>query len=139
MKRGGAEYVIPKSVMADKTVLIKWKRILKEVNKLYLEATDVGIRPEDVRYLQPQSLQTKIVVTMNARALLHFFELRCCERAQWEIRELANKMLALVRKKAPIIFADAGPTCLTQKICWEGKMSCGRWKNISGAVVRTRV
>ena len=102
--------------------------------------TDKGIKAEDARYLQPQSIQTKIVVTMNARALLHFFELRCCKRAQWEIQELANLMLTEVRKIAPIIFEKAGASCITTGICWEGeKMSCGLYKKIKGAEVRTRI
>ena len=65
--------------------------------------------------VQPQSVQIKAVVTMNARALRHFFELRCCQRAQWEIREMANKMLLEVKKVAPIIFEKAGASCLSQK------------------------
>jgi len=139
VKRGAAKYVIPKEVAANKTVLKKWKKILTEVNKLYLEATEAGIKAEDARYLQPQSLETKIVVTINARELLHIFEKRLCLRAQWEIREMAGEMYKLVRRKAPLIFAHAGATCVTQKVCWEGKMSCGRYLKIPGAVVQSRI
>lgn len=140
VKRGEAKFVIPISIQNDKEILPRYKNILKEVQGLYNEMTDKGIKAEDARYLQPQSIQTKIVVTMNARALLHFFELRCCRRAQWEIQQLANLMLEQVRKVAPIIFEKAGSSCVTTGICWEGeKMSCGLYKNIKGAEVRTRI
>lgn len=139
VKRGTVKYVIPKDVAANKRILKKWKKILGDVNKLYGEALEAGIQPEDARYLQPQSLETKIVVTMNVRELLHFFEKRICLRAQWEIREMAGEMFKLVRAKAPLIFAHAGATCVSQKICWEGKMTCGRYLKIPGAVVQSRI
>jgi thymidylate synthase (FAD) len=140
VKRGDAKYVIPAAVKANKEIYPKYRKILKEAQSLYNEMTDAGIKAEDARYLQPQSVEVKIVVTMNARALLHFFELRCCRRAQWEVQQMANLMMAEVKKVAPTIFEKAGPTCLTEKICWEGeKMSCGLYKNIKGAEVRTRI
>jgi thymidylate synthase (FAD) len=139
VKRGQAKYVIPGEVKKNKKLLAKWRNTLKQVNELYLEATEAGIKAEDARYLQPQSLQTKIVVTMNARELLHFLEKRLCLRAQWEIREMAGEMFKLARKKAQILFAHAGATCISQKICWEGKMSCGRWQKIAGGEVKTRI
>ena len=80
---------------------------------------------EDARYVLPNACETKIVATMNARELLHFFNHRCCNRAQWEIRELATQMLILVKKVAPILFKNAGPSCVNGP-CPEGKMTCGR-------------
>lgn len=80
---------------------------------------------EDARFVLPNACETKMIVTMNARSLLNFFRHRCCNRAQWEIREVANQMLALVSKVAPDIFKKAGPPCL-YGACTEGKMSCGR-------------
>lgn len=80
---------------------------------------------EDARYVFPNACETKIVVTMNARSLMNFFRHRCCNRAQWEIRELADQMLIIVKKVAPILFKNAGPACLNG-ICPEGKMSCGK-------------
>ena len=139
VKRGDAKYVIPQSVKNNKEIFKKYKKVLEEAQDLYNVMTDAGIKAEDARYLQPQSVEVKIVVTMNARALLHFFELRCCKRAQWEVQEMANLMLAQVKKVAPTIFAKAGPTCLTEKICWEGERSCGLYKTIKGAEVRTRI
>ncbi len=80
---------------------------------------------EDARYVLPNSCTTNIICTFNARSLLNFFSHRCCRRAQQEIRELATKMLKLVKEKAPNIFSSAGPPCVSGK-CKEGKMSCGK-------------
>lgn len=80
---------------------------------------------EDARYVLPNACETKMVVTMNARSLYNFFHHRCCERAQWEIRALADQMLDEVRKVAPTLFKNAGPSCVSGP-CPEGKMSCGR-------------
>lgn len=80
---------------------------------------------EDARYVLPNACETKLICTFNARSLLNFFSHRCCNRAQWEIRELAIHMLRLVSKAAPNIFKKAGPKCLSG-VCPEGKMSCGK-------------
>ena len=84
-----------------------------------------GIKEEDRRYFYPQGLRTNIVCTFNGRELKHLFSLRCCARAQKEIRELANKMLEECIKIAPNIFSDAGPSCVQRGYCVEGKKSCG--------------
>ena len=78
---------------------------------------------EDARFVLPNSCDTKIIMTMNVRSLHNFFSLRCCRRAQWEIRELACEMLKLVRGVAPLLFAKAGPGCVRGK-CQEGSYSC---------------
>ncbi len=80
---------------------------------------------EDARFVLPNACATKLIMTMNARNLINFFSHRCCNRAQWEIKELACKMLQLVFDIAPNIFKNAGPKCLTGN-CPEGKMSCGK-------------
>ncbi len=80
---------------------------------------------EDARFVLPNACETKMVVTMNARSLQNFFHLRCCSRAQWEIRQLAEEMLRLVYPVAPHIFRTAGPACVSGP-CPEGKMCCGR-------------
>jgi thymidylate synthase (FAD) len=139
VKRADVKYTIPLVILKNKKLIGKYKKYLKNANDFYNELISMGVAVEDARYCQPQSLQTKVVVTMNARSLLHFFELRCCQRAQWEIREMALKMLFEVKKVAPLIFAKAGSSCLSQKICWEGDKSCGKWKNIKEAELRTRV
>lgn len=82
------------------------------------------VKKEDARFVLPNAAETKIVITMNIRELLHFFSLRCCNRAQWEIRALAHEMLALVKPTAPYIFMDAGAPCIRGN-CPEGKMTCG--------------
>lgn len=80
---------------------------------------------EDARFVLPNACETKMVMTMNVRSLQNFFALRCCSRAQWEIRDCADKMLALVYPIAPTLFAKSGPGCL-RGACPEGQMSCGR-------------
>ncbi|PRR80028.1 Thymidylate synthase ThyX [Clostridium liquoris] len=84
---------------------------------------------EDARYVFPNACETKIVFTMNARSLMNFFRHRCCNRAQWEIRELANEMLKEVKNVAPIIFKYSGPSCVNGD-CPEGKMSCGKIQEV---------
>lgn len=79
---------------------------------------------EDARFVLPNACATKMVVTMNARSLLHFFSQRCCRRAQWEIRAVATEMLRQAKTVAPAVFAKAGPPCVKGP-CPEGKMSCG--------------
>ncbi len=80
---------------------------------------------EDSRYVLSNACDTKIIMTMNVRSLYHFFNLRCCNRAQWEIRALATEMLRLVKNVAPILFKNSGPACVSGK-CPEGAMSCGK-------------
>jgi len=80
---------------------------------------------EDARYVFPNACETKIVLTMNARSLMNFFRHRCCQRAQWEIRALADEMLKEVKKSAPNLFKYAGPSCVSGP-CNEGNMSCGK-------------
>jgi thymidylate synthase (FAD) len=83
---------------------------------------------QDARFALPQAAETKIVVTMNCRELLHFFEHRCCSRAQWEIRQLADKMLEICAGKLPAVFAGAGAKCVVLGYCPETeKFCCGRY------------
>ena len=84
---------------------------------------------EDARFVLPNSCDTRIIMTMNTRSLYNFFRLRCCNRAQWEIRELATEMLRLCRSAAPLLFAGAGPACY-RGACSEGGMSCGKAKEV---------
>lgn len=84
---------------------------------------------EDARFVLPNACDTKMIVTMNARSLHNFFRHRCCNRAQWEIRELAAEMLKLCREASPNLFKNAGPACLTGP-CPEGKMTCGKIKEM---------
>lgn len=139
VERKKVKYTVPQRIKDNKIIYKKFLKHLEQSNNLYEEILAAGIPKEDARYCQPQSLQTKVVITMNARALLNFFRLRCCMRAQWEIRAMAQEMLEQVKKVAPMIFENAGPNCMTEKICFEGEMSCGVWKTIKGAELRKRL
>ena len=95
------------------------------ITNTYVSFIERGIPHEDARYILPNACCTNLVVTMNARELRHFFSLRLCVRAQWEIRELAEKMLDLVKEVAPTLFEDAGPRCKQIGFCPE-KRGCGK-------------
>lgn len=97
---------------------------MERLASLYSLMVESGVPEEDARYILPNACTTNIIVTMNARELRHFFSLRCCERAQWEIRELANRMLKICKEVSPIIFEDAGPRCEQLGYCPEAK-GCG--------------
>ncbi len=88
---------------------------------------------QDARYVLPNACETKIFVTMNARELLHFFAERLCRRAQWEIRGVAEQMLALARQACPAVFEGAGPKCVDIGHCPEGKMTCGQFQEVRAA------
>ena len=118
------QFVVPPSVAENPVAHKHFKAACAAAFAAYREALDSGVPPEDARYLLPNAMETKIVVTMNIRELLHFFELRCCHRAQWEIRDLALAMLDLAEPTAPYIFMDAGAAC-RRGACREGKMTCG--------------
>lgn len=122
----GFEYVIPHS-MENHPHFHRdvWEEHMESISEMYRELLDGGIPEEDARYILPNACTTNIIVTMNARELRHFFALRCCERAQWEIRELANKMLEICKEVSPTIFENAGPRCEQLGYCPEAK-GCGR-------------
>lgn len=120
----GVETVTPHTAEENKEAQAVFDEAIEAVIEGYQKLLDMGIPAEDARYLLPNAAETKIVITMNIRELLHFFSLRCCNRAQWEIRELAHKMLELVKPTAPYIFMDAGAPCVRGN-CPEGKMTCG--------------
>lgn len=118
-------YVIPPSIQKDSNALALFKEKMDQIQETYNELAQL-VPKEDARYVLPNACETKIVCTLNTRSLYNFFQHRCCDRAQWEIRKLANKMLIEVKKVAPILFAKAGPACVAKGYCPEGKMSCGR-------------
>lgn len=131
------DYVIPPSIKQDQALVKEFGRCMEEAQANYTKVLrrleELGYKGEsgrqDARYLLPNAAETKIVVTMNARELLHFFRVRTCNRAQWEIREMAERMLQLVKKAAPTIFAKSGPGCL-YAACPEGKMTCGKIEEV---------
>ena len=100
-----------------------------ELQAIIKRARECGIPEEDIRYFYPNGMVTNIVMTMNARELLHFFSLRCCTRAQWEIRQLANSMLAICKEVCPEIFENAGASCEQLGYCPEVE-SCGKAKTL---------
>jgi thymidylate synthase (FAD) len=128
-------YVIPPSLADDEAMQAEFERCMKEIQRSYqdllarLEEKGVtGERAhEDARFVLPQAGESKIVVTMNCRELLHFFSQRCCQRAQWEIRGLANRMLEICREKLGPVFENGGAKCERLGYCPEGKFSCGRF------------
>lgn len=122
--KDGIEVVKPGSVAASPEASAVFDEAMAAAEQAYASLMELGIPAEDARFVLPNAAETKIVVTMNVRELLHFFELRCCNRAQWEIRELALKMLELVKPTAPYVFMDAGASCV-RGTCPEGKMTCG--------------
>lgn len=135
---GGEEVFIEGMKNAQKTYDILAEKLIAKHKKDLMDqgmtekqasvaAEKLGI--EDARFVLPNACETKIVVTMNTRELLHFFNQRCCNRAQWEIRELAIQMLVECKKIAPILFKNGGPRCV-EGPCPEGSMTCGKIKEV---------
>ncbi|BDU50244.1 FAD-dependent thymidylate synthase [Haliovirga abyssi] len=124
VKEGQFEYIIPKS-FEEKGMSEKFKERMKVVQEWYNEAIEAGIKAEDARFYLPNATETKIIVTMNARELIHFFDHRLCQRAQWEIRAMADEMLEKVKEIAPNLFKNVGPGCVNGP-CPEGKFTCGK-------------
>ncbi len=119
--RGGKQPVRPPG---PDPLYDRFEEHMRRCQELYEEMLRAGVPAEDARFVLPNAAETKILVSMNARELHHFFALRLCRRAQWEIREMSRRMLVIAREKAPLLFEKAGPGCLRGR-CPEGKMSCG--------------
>jgi thymidylate synthase (FAD) len=126
------DFVIPPSIEVSgkkEWFIDKMREIQNWYDELIEVLGDSGEKSnEDARFILPNAAETKIIVTMNVRELIHFFSVRCCERAQWEIRDLATEMLRLTREVLPSVFSKSGPNCV-KGACTEGKMTCG---NIEG-------
>lgn len=122
------DYVIPESISKDFEAQEKFIELMLTIDDYYDELVEkYSIPEEDARYILPNACCTNITVSMNARELRHFFGERCCTRAQWEIRELAERMLEQAREVAPVLFEDAGPKCRRLGYCPEAK-GCGRMR-----------
>jgi thymidylate synthase (FAD) len=129
----GDSFIIPPSIAANAEAQEVFLTAMEQARMAYDRLVELGLAEgrkresvqEDARFVLPNAAETKIVVTMNARELRHFFQVRCCNRAQWEIRALSWEMLAVVTELAPNLFEGAGPGCL-QGGCPEGKMTCGK-------------
>ena len=118
----GADLVIPETII-QAGALKEVQKLAEHVNIVYDHLLSKGVPQEDARYFTLQAGKTCLVMTMNIRELRHFFALRCCNRAQWEIRELANEMLKMCKAEAPDLFKNAGPGCV-RGACPEGDRSC---------------
>ena len=116
--------IIPPTVRDNAEALSIFNEAVRKSQEAYRRMVEAGIPKEDARFILPHGHSTRLVMTMNARELHHFFSLRLCRRAQWEIHELARKMLILCREKAPVLFEKAGPSCIFGH-CNEAR-TCGR-------------
>lgn len=136
-EEAGFDYIIPPLIKNDREMKKIFTSFMNEAQQAYNEIVRKlnaqGIRGEsanqDARFLLPNAAETKIMVSMDARELLHFFRQRCCNRAQWEIRRMADEMLKLARKAAPVLFQNAGPGCLRAP-CPEGDYTCGKIQEV---------
>ena len=126
VKQNGGNHLVPPSIAAlGPESVARFEAQMDTIWGFYSEWLEAGIPAEDARFVLPNAAETRMVFTMNARELMHFFSLRCCNRAQWEIRALAWAMLGMCLREAPALFAKSGPSCIAGA-CPEGKMSCGK-------------
>ena len=129
------DYIMPPAIAKNPRAKERFIRCLDEIQSAYKDVKGYleedgrkELSKEDARFLLPQAAETRIIVTMNCRSLLNFFTNRCCTRAQWEIRRLADCMLAECQRVLPVVFRNAGPKCEALKYCPEGKkFTCGRY------------
>ena len=153
VKEGQFEYITPPEIENSPEAKKLYIKAMEDDQKTYNELTDILMKKhiktllesgmdekqadkqaekmaiEDARFVLPNACETKLIMTINARSLMNFFHHRCCSRAQWEIRELACQMLNLVREVSPVLFKNAGPSCV-KGACPEGKMTCGKAKEM---------
>lgn len=157
VNKSGFDYITPPQIAQNEEAAALYHQTMQQLDQVYnrlaalleeqesrrlvqqegLSPREAGRRAaktaiEDARFVLPNACDTRMIVTMNARSLYNFFRQRCCNRAQWEIRQVAEQMLHLVAGVAPTLFAQAGPPCVSGP-CPEGKMSCGQ-----AAQVRSR-
>lgn len=125
-------FVVPPSIAGNREAEAIFLQAMEQARSAYDRLVEIGLADgrsresvqEDARFVLPNAAETKIVITMNARELRHFFQVRCCRRAQWEINALAWQMRSMVRGISPNLFEGTGPNCLYGE-CGEGKMTCG--------------
>jgi thymidylate synthase (FAD) len=129
----GEGFVMPPNIGANPEAKAVFEEAMETARRSYERLVELGAAEgrtnesvcEDARFVLPNAAETKIVVTMNARELRHFFSIRCCRRAQWEINRLAWTIRHLALAEAPLLFEGTGPGCMAGG-CPEGKMTCGR-------------
>ncbi|MFZ0966136.1 MAG: FAD-dependent thymidylate synthase [Candidatus Bathyarchaeia archaeon] len=115
-------FVVPKTIRENRESKKIYESALTQVFETYRKLLNLGVPKEDARFILPNAAITNILVTMNARGLRHFFNLRCCARAQWEIREVAIDMLKQVKRVAPGLFQNSGPFCVEFGYCREKEL-----------------
>nr|MBQ4320434.1 FAD-dependent thymidylate synthase [Clostridia bacterium] len=147
------DYIMPPEIAAIPDAAAKFEEIMAQLGKGYEELRGLlrdghkarlmadgesekeadfkagKMANEDARFVLPNACDTRIIFTMNARSLHNFFRQRCCNRAQWEIRAMADQMLKLVREVSPTLFKNAGPSCVGGGMCSEGVYTCGKPRN----------
>lgn len=128
-------HVVPPRIAADPEALAVFSQCMDQIGDAYVQLKALleakgGQANEDARFVLPQAAASNIVFTMNCRSLINFFEHRCCTRAQWELRGMANAMLLQCRQILPEIFAKAGAKCERLGYCPEGKFTCGRYPRL---------
>jgi len=136
VKETDFDYVMPPSIAGDEVLEHEFLGIMEKIqasyNRMLAHFKAKGKSGEkvnqDIRFVLPQAVETKIIVTMNCRELRHFFRLRCCARSQWEIRALADRMLAICYQELPSVFGGTGAKCVELEYCpEEEKFSCGKY------------
>jgi thymidylate synthase (FAD) len=154
VNENGFEFITPPAIEEIPEAKAEYDRVIAEITESYEKLANIltekhtaefiaqgmdektarskasKMANEDARFLLPNACETKIVVTMNVRSLFNFFRHRCCNRAQWEIRAVANEMLRQCMEVAPHIFSHAGPSCVAEGKCPEGKMTCGKMADV---------
>ncbi len=129
------KYITPPKIEKNPKALQRYTECMEHIAEAYAELQEILLEDskdkqtsnEDARFVLPQGAASNIVVTMNARSIINFFNHRCCVRAQWEIRHVANQMLAHCRSVLPEVFEHEGAKCERTKLCPEGKFACGRY------------
>jgi len=134
VKRLNEKAVIPVSI--EESDMELFLSLIDQASESYQKLVRSGLPKEDARFILPNATETSLLMTMDGAALMHFFGLRLCNRAQWEIRALAENMLDQVRSVEPEVFNNAGPYCYQLGYCPEGRFTCGRMQE---AVERYKV
>ncbi len=119
------EHVVTPTTVAEKAGG-EFSSFVETASRVYSKLVEEGVPREDARFVLPNATETSLLITMDGRSLMHFFGLRLCNRAQWEVREMAEEMLRQVRLAEPELFSLAGPYCVQLGKCPEGRFSCGK-------------
>lgn len=136
VKETDFDYIVPPSINSDIAMKKEYIKIMHKIQESYnyflkafgQKGRKGEVANQDARFILPQAAETKIIVTMNCRELMHFFKERCCSRAQWEIRALANEMLDICRHELPSVFGNSGAKCAILGYCPEGaRFTCKRY------------